>query len=99
VDYRTGPEDRWREECTDVLRYSFTLAVESSVKVSPACADNLWEYGHLGPNDALFNLETAMAPGELPEGGLAVVLNMSPVAAWSAMLVEHGMGDGGTLLL
>jgi 3-oxoacyl-[acyl-carrier-protein] synthase-3 len=141
VDYRTGPEDRWREECTDVPRYSFTLAVESrkrvaaltrrllerngvdrdeiscyvgqnlslaalhviseslDVKVSPACADNLREYGHLGPNDALFNLETAMARGELPEGGLAVVLNMSPVAAWSAMLVEHGTGDSGTLLL
>ncbi len=141
VDYRGGPEEQWREECTDIPRYSFTLAVESrkrvaaltrrllerngvdrdqvscwvgqnlslaalrvvgeslDVKVSQACADNLREYGHLGPNDALFNLETAMARGELPEGGLAVVLNMSPVAAWSAMLVEHGTGGGGTLLL
>ncbi|MEU1055527.1 3-oxoacyl-ACP synthase [Streptomyces sp. NPDC005876] len=60
------------------------------VKLSGACADNLRVNGHLGPNDALLNLETALARGELPEGGLAVVLNLSPAAAWSAMLVEHG---------
>ncbi|OKI02073.1 3-oxoacyl-ACP synthase [Streptomyces sp. CB02923] len=69
------------------------------VKLSDACADNLRDNGHLGPNDALFNLATAVDRGQLPEGGLAVVLNMSPAAAWSAMLVEHGGGQGGAVCL
>lgn len=141
VDYRDGPFDGWREECTDVPKYAFRLAVESrkrvaglvgrllsrngvgagdiscyvgqnlsaaalsvvgeslGVKISGACTDNLRDNGHLGPNDALFNLATAMERGELPEGGLAVVLNMSPAAAWSALLVEHGAPDGPTVLL
>ncbi|MER5771901.1 3-oxoacyl-ACP synthase [Streptomyces sp. NPDC001985] len=69
------------------------------VELSDACADNLRENGHLGPNDALFNLRTATERGQLPDGGLAVVLTMSPAAAWSAMLVEHGTGSAGTHLL
>lgn len=69
------------------------------VKLSGACADNLRDNGHLGPNDALLNLATAVERGELPEGGLAVVLNLSPAAAWSAMLVEHGRRDDTDVLL
>ncbi|MGW7521353.1 3-oxoacyl-ACP synthase [Streptomyces sp. NPDC054796] len=141
VDYRDHDADQWREECTDLPRYSFKLAVESrkritdlvrrllerngvdrdavscwvgqnlssaalrvvaealDVKISDACADNLRTNGHLGPNDALLNLETARERGELPEGGTAVVLNMSPAAAWSAMLVGHGERDGDALFL
>ncbi len=75
------------------------VAESLDVKLSGACADNLRDNGHLGPNDALFNLATAVDRGELPEGGLAVVLNMSPAAAWSAMLVEHGAREGGAVCL
>ncbi|MEV5598661.1 3-oxoacyl-ACP synthase [Streptomyces sp. NPDC052496] len=75
------------------------VAESLDVKLSDACADNLRDNGHLGPNDALFNLATAIDRGHLPEGGLAVVLNMSPAAAWSAMLVEHGTGEGGAVCL
>ncbi|MEV5576526.1 3-oxoacyl-[acyl-carrier-protein] synthase III C-terminal domain-containing protein [Spirillospora sp. NPDC052269] len=141
VDYRNQEPGRWREECTDLPKYSFRLAVETrkrlaalhdrllenngvrredvscyvgqnlstaalrvvaeslGVRISEVCADNLREYGHLGPGDAFFNLSTAIDRGELPEGGLAVVLNMSPAAAWSAMLVEHGARDTGTVCL
>jgi 3-oxoacyl-[acyl-carrier-protein] synthase-3 len=69
------------------------------VKLSAACADNLRDNGHLGPNDALLNLATAVERGELPEGGLAVVLNLSPAAAWSAMLVQRGSRDNTDVLL
>ncbi|MFC6021707.1 3-oxoacyl-[acyl-carrier-protein] synthase III C-terminal domain-containing protein [Plantactinospora solaniradicis] len=69
------------------------------VKISDGCLDNLRENGHLGPNDALLNLSTAIDSGELPEGGRAVVLNMSPAAAWSAMLVEHHAPDNRTICL
>ncbi|MFH8408845.1 3-oxoacyl-ACP synthase [Streptomyces sp. NPDC018019] len=75
------------------------VAESLDVELSDACADNLRDNGHLGPNDALLNLTTAMDRGQLPEGGLAVVLNMSPAAAWSAMLVEHGPGEGGAVCL
>ncbi|MFH9423887.1 3-oxoacyl-[acyl-carrier-protein] synthase III C-terminal domain-containing protein [Streptomyces sp. NPDC017529] len=75
------------------------VAESLDVKLSDACADNLRDNGHLGPNDALLNLATAVDRGQLPEGGLAVVLNMSPAAAWSAMLVEHGTAEGGAVCL
>lgn len=69
------------------------------VKLSGVCAENLRDNGHLGPNDALLNLDAAVERGELPEGGLAVVLNLSPAAAWSAMLVQHGSRDDTDVLL
>ncbi|MFD7666662.1 3-oxoacyl-ACP synthase [Streptomyces sp. NPDC059788] len=75
------------------------VAESLDVELSDACADNLRDNGHLGPNDALLNLATAVDRGQLPEGGLAVVLNMSPAAAWSAMLVEHGVAEGGAVCL
>jgi 3-oxoacyl-[acyl-carrier-protein] synthase-3 len=58
----------------------------------PACRDNLRHYGHLGPADVLLNLDTALRRGELPDGGPAVLINASPVAAWSLLLVATG-GD------
>ncbi|GLZ40294.1 3-oxoacyl-ACP synthase [Actinokineospora sp. NBRC 105648] len=128
IDYRDLAWARWREECTDLPRYSFELAVETrnrlqsllaqllrrngirpgdvehyvsqnlsagafrfyqealDLKLADACSVNLRRYGHLGPNDALLNLYTAMGGGS----GLAVVFNVSPAASWSAMLVEFG---------
>lgn len=66
------------------------------VRLSPVCANNLASYGHLGPNDVLLNLYSAIAEGELPAGSRAVVFNASPVAAWSLLLVEHGGGEAET---
>jgi len=63
------------------------------VRLAGACAENLVSYGHLGPNDILLNLSTAIAGGELPPGSRAVVVNASPVAAWSLLLVEHVRDD------
>ncbi|HET6705243.1 3-oxoacyl-ACP synthase [Amycolatopsis sp.] len=58
------------------------------VPIAKACFDNLAGYGHLGPNDVFFNLSTARETGEF--GGRAVLLNISPAAAWSALLVTTG---------
>ncbi|WP_305787969.1 hypothetical protein [Symbioplanes lichenis] len=62
------------------------------VRFSDVCARNLARYGHLGPIDVLANLEAA-AP-ELPPDGHVLVMNSSPVAAWSGtLLVRDRDGD------
>jgi 3-oxoacyl-[acyl-carrier-protein] synthase-3 len=135
VDYRDRPCAQWREECTNVPRYSFELAVETrdrlrglhrqildrnglrsdeishylsqnlsvgafrfyeeslEVKIADVCFDNLRRYGHLGPNDVLLNLYTAISSEQSPHLSRAIVLNVSPAASWSAMLV---VGDDHT---
>ncbi|EOD58428.1 3-oxoacyl-ACP synthase III [Amycolatopsis vancoresmycina] len=55
------------------------------VPIAKACSENLARCGHLGPNDVFFNLSTARETGEFD--GRAVLLNISPAAAWSALLV------------
>ncbi|MEV4050239.1 3-oxoacyl-ACP synthase [Amycolatopsis sp. NPDC049688] len=60
------------------------------VPIAKACSENLARYGHLGPNDVFFNLSTARETGEF--GGRAVLLNISPAAAWSALLVTTEEG-------
>ncbi|WP_408055460.1 3-oxoacyl-ACP synthase [Streptomyces radicis] len=60
------------------------------VKLLPSCRENLRGYGHLGPNDIFLNLWTALDRRDLAEGDLAVLVNVSPVAAWSVLLVEMG---------
>lgn len=132
IDYRDCPSAQWREECTNIPRYSFELAVETrnrlrqlhrkifdrnglqpdevshyfsqnlsvgafrfyeealGVKIADVCFDNLRRYGHLGPNDVLLNLYTAISSGQPPDFSRAIVLNVSPAASWSAMLVASG---------
>lgn len=69
----------------------FTFTEESlGIDILPACRENLRRYGHLGPNDVFLNLYTAIERGELAEGDHAVLINVSPVAAWSVLLVEIG---------
>jgi 3-oxoacyl-[acyl-carrier-protein] synthase III len=63
--------------------------------LAPSCGDNLARYGHLGPNDTFHNLHTA----DVPPGSRVVLLDTSPTAAWSAVLVEVGGTDTGTHLL
>ncbi len=132
IDYRDRASAQWREECTNIPRYSFELAVETcnrlrelhrqildrnglqldeishhlsqnlsvgafrfyeealGVKIADVCFDNLRRYGHLGPNDVLLNLYTAISSEQLPDFSRAIVLNVSPAASWSAMLVAGG---------
>jgi 3-oxoacyl-[acyl-carrier-protein] synthase-3 len=140
VDYRDRTWPEWREECADVSRYSFQLAMETRTRLrdlhgrlldrnglrcedvrhhvgqglsagalrfheeslgitfADACLTNLHRYGHLGPNDTLHNLTTAIDP--TPDFGRAVLLNASPSAAWSAILVAapNSTGDRGHYL-
>ncbi|WP_277993826.1 3-oxoacyl-ACP synthase [Streptomyces sp. NP-1717] len=64
------------------------------ITLLPSCRDNLRGLGHQGPNDTFLNLRTALARKELAEGDLAVLINVSPVAAWSVLLVETGPQNG-----
>lgn len=57
------------------------------VELLGVCAANLRRYGHLGPADVLLNLDHA-AP-LLRSGDRVLVLNSSPVAAWSCALFEY----------
>ncbi|MEU5978859.1 3-oxoacyl-ACP synthase [Streptomyces sp. NPDC047315] len=64
------------------------------VEIDPVCRRNLAAYGHLGSVDVLINLTDAaatQAPGEH-----ALVMNSSPVAAWSTWLLRRlGEREGG----
>ncbi|MFI6640491.1 3-oxoacyl-[acyl-carrier-protein] synthase III C-terminal domain-containing protein [Streptomyces sp. NPDC050504] len=130
VDYRDVPSQQWHEECTDLQRYSFELALQSrtrlrklnelvlarqgrtfadvdhvvmqnlsvgafrfyeetfDVEIARACYDNLRAFGHLGSIDIVANLASGVRSGEFAEGDLVLVMNNSPAAAWSSMLVE-----------
>ncbi|WP_247597738.1 3-oxoacyl-ACP synthase [Streptomyces sp. RKND-216] len=69
----------------------FRFTEESlGIELLPVCRDNLRRFGHLGPNDVFLNLYTARERGQLVEGDRAVLINVSPVAAWSVLLVELG---------
>ncbi|WP_083874003.1 3-oxoacyl-[acyl-carrier-protein] synthase III C-terminal domain-containing protein [Nocardia paucivorans] len=56
-------------------------------RIHPACAENLARYGHLGPVDVLINLDDAAAT--LAPGAAALLLNSSPVAAWSTAVLRR----------
>lgn len=91
------PADIARHLSQNLSVGAFRFYEESlGVPIADACFDNLRRYGHLGVNDAILNLYTApgpgtaTGPGQAPEAGRAVVFNVSPAAAWSAMLVATG---------
>jgi len=56
--------------------------------VAAVCRDNLRRHGHLGPVDVLANLHGGVGSGEFAPGDLVLVMNNSPVAAWSSTLIE-----------
>lgn len=58
------------------------------IKVARSCYDNCIRYGHLGSIDILLNYRDAVASGELKEKDLVLIMNNSPVACWSSMLIE-----------
>ncbi|MFF3174652.1 3-oxoacyl-ACP synthase [Streptomyces sp. NPDC057900] len=73
----------------------FTFLEDSlGIELLPACRQNLRRYGHLGPIDVFLNLRTALDRGEMAPGGLTVLINVSPVAAWSLLLVETDPQEG-----
>ncbi|MEV6278228.1 3-oxoacyl-ACP synthase [Nocardia sp. NPDC051832] len=56
-------------------------------RIDPACRHNLAAYGHLGSLDVLVNLEAAAA--HRTPGDYTLLLNSSPVAAWSSTLLRR----------
>jgi 3-oxoacyl-[acyl-carrier-protein] synthase-3 len=58
------------------------------IQFSPVCRYNLSRYGHLGPADILQNLLTGTDNGIFNKGELIMIMNNSPAAMWSSMLVE-----------
>jgi 3-oxoacyl-[acyl-carrier-protein] synthase-3 len=56
--------------------------------IHPVCAAHLAEYGHLGAMDVVLNLDRLLTGGAVTGGDLVLVVNNSPVAAWSVSLWE-----------
>ncbi|MFE2939979.1 3-oxoacyl-ACP synthase [Streptomyces sp. NPDC059255] len=56
-------------------------------EIDPVCRRNLAAYGHLGSMDVLVNLADA-ADSQAP-GAYSLVMNSSPVAAWSTWLLRR----------
>ncbi|GIJ60115.1 3-oxoacyl-[acyl-carrier-protein] synthase III C-terminal domain-containing protein [Virgisporangium aurantiacum] len=56
--------------------------------IHPVCKRNLATCGHLGAMDVVLNLDGILADGALAPGDLVLVINNSPVAAWTATLWE-----------
>ncbi len=58
------------------------------LSINPVCGRHLAELGHLGAMDVVLNLDRLLAGGEVSAGDLVLVLNNSPVAAWTVTLWE-----------
>jgi 3-oxoacyl-[acyl-carrier-protein] synthase III len=130
VEYRDKKFTDFREECTNMRRYGFELAIESKIRfaginndiitrnglnredinhyilqnismrayefyetafgvsLSPVCRFNLKKYGHLGPADIMLNYKTGLDKGIFSRGEKVLIMNNSPVASWSAVIIE-----------
>jgi 3-oxoacyl-[acyl-carrier-protein] synthase III len=58
------------------------------IQISPLCNVNLAQYGHLGAGDIFLNYQTGMESGIFQKGEKVLIMNNSPVAAWSSILIE-----------
>ncbi|MBL0743070.1 3-oxoacyl-[acyl-carrier-protein] synthase III C-terminal domain-containing protein [Chryseolinea lacunae] len=58
------------------------------IKFSKACHYNLANYGHLGPSDVMLNYLTGLERGIFQKGEHVLIMNNSPVAAWSNVLIQ-----------
>lgn len=58
------------------------------VKISSVCPHNLARYGHLGASDVLLNYHTGLEHGLFKTGDKVLIMNNSPVAAWSSILMQ-----------
>jgi 3-oxoacyl-[acyl-carrier-protein] synthase III len=130
LEYRNRSVDQYKEECSDIRKYGFELALESrnrfseingsmlhrnglskqdighcmlqnisskayeyyesafDMPISPICSMNLAQYGHLGAGDVFLNYQTGMESGIFQKGEKVLIMNNSPVAAWSSILIE-----------
>lgn len=130
IEYKDRAFEQYKEECSDVRKYGFELAIESKnrfaelnekilaendlsmtdishfmmqnislrafdyyeqafgFKLSPFCRMNLAEYGHNGPADILLNYHEALKSGMLQKDSKVLIMNNSPVAAWSSILIQ-----------
>ncbi|MCE3294291.1 MAG: hypothetical protein K0R65_5 [Crocinitomicaceae bacterium] len=130
IDFRNELAEQYKEECTDLRKYGFELALESrnrfdgqinsiltenglqkeeinayvmqnisarafqyyedafGIKISPFCKMNLGQYGHLGSADILLNYQLGLQAKMIKPGSRVLILNNSPVAAWSTILIK-----------
>lgn len=58
------------------------------IKFAKCCYDNCRKFGHLGSIDILLNYKTGLESGEIKKGDHVLILNNSPVACWSTVLLE-----------
>lgn len=130
LEYRDKNFAQYKEECSDMRKYGFELAIESKnrfreindtilernalskqdihhfllqnissrayeyyqsafdIRISPVCSMNLARYGHLGAGDVFLNYHTGIESGIFQKGEKVLIMNNSPVAAWSSILIE-----------
>lgn len=58
------------------------------LKMTPICGMNLSRYGHLGAADILVNYGLGIESGIFQKGEKVLMMNNSPVAAWSSILID-----------
>lgn len=58
------------------------------IKLAQSCYDNCKKFGHLGDIDILLNYKTSLLNHEFGQGDLVLLMNNSPTACWSSMLVR-----------
>ena len=58
------------------------------IRLSDVCRCNLGRYGHLGPADIMLNYLTGLETGSFRKGDHVLLMNNSPVAAWSNILIR-----------
>lgn len=59
-----------------------------NIKLSPVCSYNLGKYGHLGPMDIIMNLKTGVENGLFQKDNHLLIMNNSPVAVWTSLLIK-----------
>ena len=58
------------------------------ISISPVCKQNLEKFGHLGSGDVMLNLLAGTEGKKFHTGEKILILNNSPAAAWSCILIE-----------
>lgn len=81
ADRKRKDVDRWVMQNISLGAFAF-YANAFDIDFAESCFEHLARFGHLGAGDVLINLRASLG------GGPVLVMNNSPVAAWSSMLVE-----------
>ncbi|ACU60881.1 3-oxoacyl-ACP synthase [Chitinophaga pinensis] len=58
------------------------------IRISDVCRENLTELGHLGPGDIICNYARALEQDLVRPGEHVLLMNNSPVAVWSSILLK-----------